>query len=235
MRVIEDIATALNLLDAGEVLAYPTEAVYGFGCDMFNEAAVLRILALKKREKAKGLIILVANWAQLWPLIDKKAVPDARLAVIQKSWPGSVTWIFPKSIQAPEWITGQHEGIAIRMTAHPIAHALCQHGPIVSTSANLAGMPPCREMDKLRHFFLEGIAGVVIGELGQAKTVSQVYDAVHGKLIRLGMTTDASFTSKRAAGTKAALLFPKCTIKFAASLLSLSRTYPDFDGAVLKE
>ena len=184
MRVIEDIATALNLLDAGEVLAYPTEAVYGFGCDMFNEAAVLRILALKKREKAKGLIILVANWAQLWPLIDKKAVPDARLAVIQKSWPGSVTWIFPKSIQAPEWITGQHEGIAIRMTAHPIAHALCQHGPIVSTSANLAGMPPCREMDKLRHFFLEGIAGVVIGELGQAKTVSQVYDAVHGKLIR---------------------------------------------------
>jgi L-threonylcarbamoyladenylate synthase len=186
MQLIKQIDTALALLDAGEVIAYPTEAVYGLGCDIFNEQAVLRILALKKRDKAKGLIILIADWAQLWDLdlIDRGAVPKARLDVIEKSWPGPVTWIFPKSHRAPEWITGSHEGIAIRMTAHPVAHALCKHGPIVSTSANLAGSAPICDVDDLKQHFYGGVVGVVAGDLGVELTVSQVYQAVDGKLIR---------------------------------------------------
>ena len=187
MQLIREINAARALLDAGEVIAYPTEAVYGLGCDMLNEQAVLRILALKKRDKAKGLIILIADWTQLWDLIDKEAVPKARFDVIKKSWPGPVTWIFPKSRRAPEWITGSHSGIAIRMTAHPVARVLCKNGPIVSTSANLAGQAPMRDIDDIARLFPESassIAGVMAGELGTEATVSQVYEAVSGKLIR---------------------------------------------------
>ena len=157
MQLIKHIDAAHALLDAGEVIAYPTEAVYGLGCDIFNEQAVLRILGLKKRDKAKGLIILIADWTQLWDLIDKDAVSDARFDVIKKSWPGPVTWIFPKSRRAPEWITGSHDGIAIRMTGHPVAHALCKNGPIVSTSANLAGHAPLRNFDDLNKYSYNNI------------------------------------------------------------------------------
>jgi L-threonylcarbamoyladenylate synthase len=184
MQLIKQIDTARALLDAGEIITYPTEAVYGLGCDMFNESAVLRLLALKKRDKAKGLIVLIADWAQLWNLIDKDAVSDARFALIKKSWPGPVTWIFPKSRHAPEWITGIHDGIAVRMTAHPVAHALCQKGPIVSTSANLAGEAAVRDIDDLVRLFPEGVSGVVAGALGGEVRVSEIYDALDGKLIR---------------------------------------------------
>ncbi|MDX2345541.1 MAG: L-threonylcarbamoyladenylate synthase [Legionella sp.] len=184
MRLIKQINTARELLKAGEVIAYPTEAVYGLGCDIFNEQAVLRILALKKRDKSKGLIILIADWPQLWDLIDKNAVSKARSELIKNSWPGPVTWIFPKSDKAPEWITGEHQGIAVRMTAHPVAHALCQNGPIVSTSANISGGAPARDIHDLEQFFSRGVAGVVAGELGDEATVSEIYKAVDGTLIR---------------------------------------------------
>jgi L-threonylcarbamoyladenylate synthase len=184
MQLIKRIEQACVLLDAGEVIAYPTEAVYGLGCDAFNQHAVFHILDLKKRPKEKGLIVLIADWEQLWPLIDKNKVPGARFEVLEKNWPGPVTWVFPKASTVPDWITGTHEGVAIRMTAHPVARALCQNGPIISTSANIAGKEAVRDIQDLDEIFPDGVVGVVEGALGSQMTVSPMYNILDGALLR---------------------------------------------------
>ncbi|MCH9756355.1 MAG: threonylcarbamoyl-AMP synthase [Gammaproteobacteria bacterium] len=184
MKLIKNIDEAQILLDAGKVIAYPTEAVYGLGCDIWNEKAVLHLLALKNRPKEKGLIILISSWAQLWPLVDMSHVSDTRLKAVKETWPGPVTWVFPKSEAVPAWISGTHDGIAIRMTKHSVAHALCQNGPIVSTSANLSGGLPARDVDTLRRLFPEGLLGVVAGELGGNFAVSEIYNILDGSSLR---------------------------------------------------
>ena len=184
MKVIKEIDEACALLLAGEVIAYPTEAVYGLGCDAFNAKAVLHLLDLKKRPEEKGLIVLIADWAQLSPLIDMDKVPEARFEAVKKTWPGPVTWVFPKSKAVPNWITGTHAGVAIRMTAHPIARALCQNGPIVSSSANVSGVSPARDLAVLSYLFPDGVAGVVAGDLGGNFAVSEIYNILDGSNLR---------------------------------------------------
>ena len=182
MKRITDIGEARALIQAGEVIAYPTEAVYGLGCDPFNQQAVEALLALKQRSVSKGLIILVSNWEQVLPLIAQ--VPEARLEAVKQSWPGAVTWIFPKSDAVPVWLSGEHASLAIRMTAHPVARALCKSAPIVSTSANVAGGEPARDVEALDRMFSEGISGVVLGDLGGDVSPSEIYDVLSGVRLR---------------------------------------------------
>lgn len=184
MRIIQTMDEACDLLEAGQVIAYPTEAVYGLGCDMFHAEAVSHLLALKQRPEDKGVIVLVANWEQVWPLVERAAISKAQLEAAEKTWPGFVTWVFPKSKEVPSFISGGHPGIAIRMSAHPVAHALCRKGPIVSTSANVAGLPPARDIHALSQFFPEGVSGVVAGDLGGNFAVSEIYNILDGSALR---------------------------------------------------
>src|SRR6218665_315978 len=84
-------------LKSGGVIAYPTEAVWGLGCDPFDETAVMRLLAIKQRPVDKGLILIAADLAQLQPLLDLPAMPETRLAEVLASWPGPHTWVLPAS------------------------------------------------------------------------------------------------------------------------------------------
>lgn len=179
---ISDLNQALLDIQEGQVLAYPTEAVYGLGCDPFNQAAVERIVALKGRPQQQGLIVLIADWPQLFSLIGE--VPIARLQAIKETWPGPVTWVFPKSENVPDWITGSHDTIAIRMTAHPIAQKLCQLGPIVSTSANPHGQAPALSLAEVDQLFNDGLDGVVLGDLGTEKRPSMIFDALTNQQLR---------------------------------------------------
>lgn len=182
MQIINHLYKAREFLQQGKIIAYPTEAVYGLGCDPFNESAVKKILALKQRSSSKGLIVLIANWAQLAPLIGD--VPESRLEIVKKTWPGAVTWIFPKSKTIPDWVSGNHESIAIRMSAHPIAHELCIDGPIISTSANVSGQAPALDLPSIYTQFPEGIDAMVAGALGQASAPSRIFDVVSGECLR---------------------------------------------------
>jgi len=177
-----NIDKARELILAGDVIAYPTEAIYGLGCDPFNQQAVEALLALKQRSVSKGLIILVSTWEQVWPLIGD--VPEARLEAVKQTWPGPVTWIFPKSEAVPAWLSGEHDGLAIRMTAHPIARALCEHAPLVSTSANLTGSHPAKTIDDLECMLVDGVAGVVAGDLGGRTSPSDIYHVLDGVRVR---------------------------------------------------
>ncbi|MBS0199791.1 MAG: Sua5/YciO/YrdC/YwlC family protein, partial [Proteobacteria bacterium] len=99
-----DIEAAAALLKCGGVIAYPTEGVWGLGCDPRNEQAVMRILAIKQREVGKGLILIAANEAQLASFVAMDALDEEPRAAVRASWPGAATWIVPASAAAPRWI-----------------------------------------------------------------------------------------------------------------------------------
>lgn len=163
-------------MDAGEVLAYPTEAMYGLGCDPWNICALENLLKLKVRSQNKGLIVLIYDWSQLWDLIAH--VPDSCLERVHSTWPGPVTWIFPKSEKVPRLLCGDRDTIAIRMTAHKVAHDLCFNAPIVSTSANITGSTPARSIQELQVQFPTQIKFVLDGALGSGTAPSSIFDVM---------------------------------------------------------
>lgn len=175
---IDSLIEARQILKEGKILVYPTEAVYGIGCDALNEQAVLRLLALKKRSQEKGLIILIHDWAQLSPWI-KEISPEA-MQKVKDTWPGPVTWLFPKSEFVPDWISGDSPFVAIRMTAHPIARELCLDFPIVSTSANLTADSPAKTLTNAIKLCTILADGLVNGKLGEATQPSQIIEVETG-------------------------------------------------------
>lgn len=186
MTTITTIENAIEQLTAGEVIAYPTEAVYGLGCDPANEQAVLKLLAIKQRPVEKGLILIAANYSQLLPYVNDKAIPLERRYQIFSSWPGHISWVLPASTNAPAWITGKFDTIAVRVSAHPIVQQLCQaYGkPIVSTSANLAGEPAITDYQQLLASIGLKVAAIVDGPLGGAAQPSQIRDGLTGDIFR---------------------------------------------------
>lgn len=177
---------ALQALHAGGVIAYPTEAVYGLGCDPDNENAVLALLAIKQRPVEKGLILIAANYSQLLAYVDDKAIPLEKRYQIFSSWPGHLSWVLPASKTAPKWITGQFDSIAVRVSAHPVVQQLCSaYGkPLVSTSANLSGQPAISDQTELEQSLGHKLAAIVPGALGGATQPSQIRDALSGNIVR---------------------------------------------------
>ena len=186
MTGLLDIATAATRLRDGGVVAYPTEAVWGLGCDPASEAAVLRLLAIKQREVGKGLILIAADVEQLRRWVDFAALPEPRLAEVLASWPGPNTWIVPAAAATPRWITGDHDGIAVRVSAHPVVAALCTAfgGALVSTSANPAGAPPPKSLSEFDPALLDAIDGVLAGETGGLQRPTAIRDARSGRVLR---------------------------------------------------
>ena len=178
------IARAVAALRRGGVIAYPTEAVWGLGCDPFNESAVRRIFALKQRPAGVGVILIAADFAQVEPFLGDCPMPA--IARAQATWPGPNTWIFPRSKRVPAWIVGEHAGIAVRVTAHPIAAAVCRGfgSAIISTSANVHGQPPARSAEAVRLAFGDQLDDIVDGELGGLERPTAIRDAVSGETVR---------------------------------------------------
>lgn len=182
MKILTQLKEASSLLQAGKIIAYPTEAVYGLGCDPFNWQAVERLLALKHRSISKGLILLISNWQQLDSLIEP--IPTSLLDKVAATWPGPVTWIFPKAAQVPNWLSADEQTIAVRMSAHPIANAISENSPVVSTSANISGKPAAMDYASLTTQFPEGIDAFIEGDLGGLSQPSTIYDVRSGKRLR---------------------------------------------------
>lgn len=181
-----DIADAAHLLRNGGVIAYPTEAVWGLGCDPRDERAVLRLLALKQREVDKGLILIAANEVQLSPYIDMTRLNDTQRATVHASWPGPNTWIVPASPTAPAWITGAHTDIAVRVSAHPTVIELCNAfgGAMVSTSANRAGESAPHARDAMDASIVAAVDAVVAGKTGGLLKPTAIRDARSGTVLR---------------------------------------------------
>ena len=170
------------LLDGG-VIAYPTEAVYGLGCDPLNPHAIARLLQLKRRVPEKGFILIASECEQLLPFIDID--PDTRER-LEESWPGPITWIVPAAQNVPEWITGGRETIAVRVTAHPLASALCNHfgGALISTSANQSGKSAAKSALQVRQRLQQLPDMILNGPLGKLSRPTPIRHAVTGEILR---------------------------------------------------
>lgn len=178
------LAQAVRVLRGGGVVAYPTEAVWGLGCDPRDEAALARLLALKRRPAHKGLILIAAAIDQLTPYI--QPLDAAQLARIGNSWPGPNTWLVPCRPSVSPLLRGAHATLAVRVTAHPLAAALCRAfgGAIVSTSANRAARPPARSALQVRTRLGAGVDYILPGALGGARQPSTIRDLASGALLR---------------------------------------------------
>ena len=175
---------AVSAIRAGGVIAYPTEAVWGLGCDPRNLVAVEKLLAIKQRSMAKGLIVVAANIEQLRPFLGDLTADQYQM--LQAHWPGFTTFIVPASQQVPEWIKGDFESVALRVSAHPLVCELCEAfaGPLVSTSANLAGQAPAQSFEQVLTLFSPILDFVLPGDLGNASKPSSIIDISSGQVLR---------------------------------------------------
>ena len=175
---------ACHALAAGGVIAYPTEGVWGLGCEPLNLHACRRVLALKHRAAAKGFILIASEFAQVAPFL--APVAPARLAPVKASWPGAVTWLLPAASWVPRHLTGGRDTLAIRVTAHPVASALCARygGPIVSTSANASGRRPARSALQVQRQFGARLDYLLPGELGGLAGPTPIRDLASGRAVR---------------------------------------------------
>jgi L-threonylcarbamoyladenylate synthase len=180
------IERAARAARRGGVIAYPTEGVWGLGCDPFDAVAVRRLLVLKQREEHKGLILVAGEIAQLMPYL--RLLDEARRAAVLASWPGPVTWVVPAPPEIPGWVRGRHPGVALRVSDHPQVRALCRAfgGPLVSTSANPAGRPPALTELRVRQYFRAQLDCILPGALGTRGRPSVIRDARHGRVLRPG-------------------------------------------------
>lgn len=170
---------------AGEVIAYPTEAVYGLGCDPFNERSFAQLLQLKNRALEKGVILIAASTEQLEGLVELQNQPWTQ--TVLESWQDvnqPMTWVLPVRSAVPDWLTGGRDTLAVRVTHHPVAKALCEQlqKPLVSTSANISGEAPIRTVAACVQAFPR--LPIVEGDLmGQAQP-SQIWDAMTQRQLR---------------------------------------------------
>lgn len=181
-----NVPTAVAVLIRGGVIAYPTEGVWGLGCIPFDGEAVHRLLAIKRRAVDKGLILVAATPAQFDAVADWSALDAAARERVLGDWPGPSTWAVPATRVAPAWITGGRGSVALRVSAHPVVSALCARlgGPLVSTSANLAGEPPPCTRDALSPVLVALVDGICAGETGGLDRPTPIRDAHTGAFLR---------------------------------------------------
>lgn len=171
---------ALRALRLGGVIAYPTETVWGLGCDPENFQAIERLLALKRRSPNKGLILIAADASDFVHWIGL----DWCVWLIQQNPELPTTWVVPCLPSTPAWLTGGRKTLAVRVVKEGIAGEIAaQFGPIVSTSANLSGKRELRQMWQIRMQFGEALDYIVPGTPGGERP-SRVIEAQTGRVLR---------------------------------------------------
>lgn len=174
---------AATVVRQGGVIAYPTEAVFGLGCDPFDPAAVMRLLQIKRRDWRKGVILVASDWSQLAPLFPTQNAAD--LATLDASWPGPNTWLIPCRADVPPWLTGGTGELAVRVSANSAVQALCAlTGPLVSTSANFSGKPAATTFGQLDFALRRELDCVFHGRVGGANQPSTIRRLTTGEVIR---------------------------------------------------
>lgn len=172
-----------HFLRCGEIITYPTEAVYGLGCDPLNEGAIQRILELKQRPVAKGMILIAANFQQIEDYIETDEAIKKRIIA---TWPGPNTWVIPAQSWVPKYLTGEHQTLAVRITDHPIAAKICEYfgQAIISTSANPSGLKPAKTMLQVRKYFSPQDLLMIPGATGALNQPTSIRNAATGERLR---------------------------------------------------
>lgn len=180
------INKAANIICNGGVIAYPTEAVFGLGCDPLNEMAIKRILAVKERDPQKGLILVASCIEDLLPFIEVNKVPQKVWDSTRKLWPGPYTFVMPCSALVSPLLSGGRSTIAVRVSAHPVVKALSERAnmALVSTSCNRSGKEPFRKAEEVEKEFGDTLDFVLHENVGNLASPTEIIDALTGKILR---------------------------------------------------
>ena len=180
----QSIQSAVTAIQSGGLLVYPTEGVYGLGCDYRNQSSVMQLLELKKRPVAQGLVLVASHIEQILPLI--QPLDRLHLARALKTWPGHQTWVFPASPLTPKWVTGNHNSVAIRVTAHPTVKTLCDHlgHALISTSANFSGQTTPKKCQEILELWGDQVDYYLDLPLGGKEQPSTIKLASNGSQLR---------------------------------------------------
>ena len=186
MRLSRSANEAIDVVRQGGIIAYPTEAVFGLGCDPSNLTTVQRLLSIKHRPAHKGLILVAANINQLNDFVPP--LDEDLSSRVLPCWPGPITWLLPVKAEVSPLIRGNHWTIAVRVSAHPTCQQLCQGlgHPIISTSANLSGEPPLMTAIDVKESLGNLIDLVLDKPLGDRDKPSEIRNAFTGKVVRAG-------------------------------------------------
>ena len=182
-----NIHQILTPLRQNHVIAYPTEAVFGLGCNPLSESAVQKLLDLKHRPIEKGLILIAPELRFLHPFIDETALTPTHWQRLTAHYDRPTTWVVPAHRNTPAFLTGKFNSIAIRLCTHPAVAAICRQAnmALTSTSANLSGLPPCKTADEVRSQF--GAFFPVLDEaVGNAHRPSEIRDIFTQQILRQG-------------------------------------------------
>jgi len=181
------IELAVKVLQQGGMIAYPTEAVFGLGCDPGNIAAIKNLLKIKNREKEKGLILVAANLEQLKNYIQplEKDI-EKKLLDSWQDVANAITWLAPVNEMTSDYLKGQFDTLAIRVSHHPVVKELCEKfgGAIVSTSANISTQEAARTAEEVKQIFENKINFIVEGKTNINAQPSEIRDALTNKVIR---------------------------------------------------
>lgn len=177
-------AYAINALNKGDIIATPTEAVYGLSVDPQNLNSVESLLNLKQRDPNKGFILVASDVSQLEPYIQPLSAELSEK--LNATWPGPVTWVVPAKEEVSPLLRGNFDTIAVRVTAHPILAEICEDygGALISTSANIEGKEPAKTEQQVEEIFEHKVAAIVQGALGREEKPTEIRDAVTGEIIR---------------------------------------------------
>ncbi len=176
------LSFAAAVLAEGGVVAHATEAVFGLAASAFDAEACARVAHLKRRAASQQFIVVAHSLEQISTLV---VLDTPLLAQILASWPGPNTWILPATDSAPGWLTGTRQRLAVRLTAHPQAAALCDRaGPLISTSANPSGHPPARRVFEARRYFGARVDYFLPGVVGARQRPSRIRDGLSGAVVR---------------------------------------------------
>ena len=174
---------AIHCIHRCGVIVYPTETVYGIGCDPLCEDAVERIFNIKGREAGKGLILIASRIEQLDEFID---VPDNkdRASMVAEAEPTS--WVVPARNNTPAWVTGGRDTVAVRITSQPDVAYLCDRlgHSLVSTSANLSGQKPASNALQLHRYFDGLVDSILVSEHPMTGQSSKIRDLKSRRLLR---------------------------------------------------
>ena len=176
---------AARVVKAGGVIAYPTEAVFGLGCDPLNDKAIEKILQLKQRQQDKGLILVAANFSQL----EQFLLPLSKSAIkkLEASWQQqSITWLLPAKPSVSKLLCGKYSTLAVRVTNYQPVIKLCEllNSPIVSTSANPASREPAKNYLQVQSYFGNKIDFCLPGRTAGQQKTSIIQDYRTGMILR---------------------------------------------------
>ncbi len=171
---------AISILKNGGLIIYPTEGVYGLGCDALNEKSVKEVFKIKFRSHEKSFITICSDISQLDGLIHSDYMTDKKITKFDFT-----TWIIPIDDSCPCWLS-KDDNIAVRISNHPVVKDLCNGlgKPLISTSANISNQEYENNLNHISKLFDKKVECIVEGKLGGKNTPSKIIDIVTGSVLR---------------------------------------------------